>query len=69
MINKRKGDLYMSRRRDDRRCRNTKASFDALLCVEFDVVFDVDAAIDEGSITVEAVEIENDENGDFGDFR
>jgi hypothetical protein len=51
----------------DRDCPKAEATFEQLLCVEFDVLFEVDAQIEDGSITVEAIDIDND--GDFDNFR
>lgn len=51
----------------NRRCPKAKGSFEQLLCVEFDVIFEVAADIDEGSITVSAIDI--DDNDDDSVFR
>ncbi len=47
------------RRRDNKRCRPTKGSCENILLVQFDVMYDIDVEIDEDSVEIEVLDVDD----------
>lgn len=53
-------NLEHGRRRRPRRNKKLKATFEQLLALEFDIIFDVDIELDEDSVNIRLVEFDDD---------